>query len=229
LLEPFQASLPPEAFSARPEVAAPSDGSARQAFRQLVEAGWQFDKKQMKFVDKRGRPVMLRAIYSDRSMERIFLSFRPALARIGIGLDLQLVDSARFQDELNKREYDLMPNFHYGRPIPSYSALRDSFASVGVGAADMDNVSGASSPAIDALIERLRNPASEEERAAAPTPLDRALLAGAYEIPFGTRAAQKIVCRKSVGHPEPASPYSGVYMPSMGWSAGPGSSTDTAK
>jgi peptide/nickel transport system substrate-binding protein len=153
---------------------------ARKALELLADAGYELTETGLK---KNGRPIAFEIMIRDRDEERLALNFASSLKQIGINAQPRLYDEVQYQQRRRRFEYDMM----IGQWLPSATpgieqAYRWSSASI-----DNErgtNLAGASSPALDGLIDALLNAQDPEDHVAAARALDRALLSGFYFVPL---------------------------------------------
>ncbi|MCC5985437.1 MAG: ABC transporter substrate-binding protein [Rhodobacteraceae bacterium] len=188
MLEPWRAELLPGAVEgySLPE----SDGSVanranmRAAAALLAEAGWEPDAAGV-LRNGEGRAfaftILLRQGASE--MRAIVDIYVESLRRLGIRVDTASVDSAQYTERVTEFDFDMT---HMVRAM-SLSPGNEQWLYWGSEAAEMPgsrNIMGASSPAIDALIEGLLTAGGQEDFRAAAQALDRVLMAERFAVPL---------------------------------------------
>jgi len=186
-LEPFAAELPPGAIEgyALPQ----SDGSAANranlglAFERLEEAGWTVDDSGT-LRNAAGEPFAFTLVLQTGAgePEAIANIYAEALRRLGIRVSVEEVDSAQYTERIAALDFDMT----YYRVGLSLSPGNEQYLYFGSEQADTGtrNLMGVKSPAVDALIDRVLNSASQDDFRAAVQALDRVLTAGRFVIPF---------------------------------------------
>ena len=110
LLKPFAASLPPGTLTSgyTPPIS-PGTGrnreNLRSAARLLRKAGWRISAGRL--VDDGGKQMSFEILLTDQKDEKITGAFAQSLERLGIDVDVRLVDSAHYQDRLNTYDFDM--------------------------------------------------------------------------------------------------------------------------
>lgn len=185
LLARWQDQLPAEVFG--PAVMAPAsagDGFNRtnllRAQALLREAGWQYREGALR--DAQGQPLRLEMMLVQPEFERIVQPLRRNLARLGIRLDIRILDAAQYVQRLRQFDFDLTVT---GFPA-SKSPGNELWHFWGSAAADQPgsgNLSGYRSEAVDALITGITQARSRESLVTQVRALDRILRAEWLVIP----------------------------------------------
>ncbi|MCK5681721.1 ABC transporter substrate-binding protein, partial [bacterium] len=111
ILKPFNEQLPDEVFKDSYHLPT-TDGrgnnrrNLRQAAALLQSAGWVI--KQKKLVDKYGNPFHFEILLTAPAFERIVLPYKKNLARLGIDLDVRVVDTAQYLNRVRKFDFDMV-------------------------------------------------------------------------------------------------------------------------
>lgn len=194
LLEPWRDELPPEVFG--PVVTPPvSDGSGqdrrllRRAAQLLDEAGWRIENGARRNAD--GAVLSVEFLNDEPMFERIIAPLVKNMKLLGVAARIRQVDTSQFQDRMNNYDFDIsVRRFSLGLTpgIEIRSYWHSQFADVPGGR----NLSGISSPAIDALIEKVIAAETRDEQIVAARALDRVLRAGHYWIPQWHKASHHI-------------------------------------
>ena len=164
-----------------------SDGSGRdRALRQkavtLLEEGG-FAMRGNQLADAQGKPVELEVLVQKREDERLALSWRRMLARLGITLNVRLVDSSQYQRRLQNFDFDIIIYNYYA----SLSPGNEQAYYWGSAAADTQgsrNYAGIKDAGIDAAVAALTQAISPTDFQTAARALDRALMNGYYFVPL---------------------------------------------
>lgn len=208
-LEPFRDQLPAAVFEQ--EYSLPiTDGSGnlrpqtREALRLLREAGWQMDGRRL--VNAQGQQLRFEILMHDSSMERVVLPWRQNLERIGIRMDVRVVDVTQYLNRLRQFDYDMTIST-LGQSLSPGNEQREYFHSEFAHSPDGRNLSGISDPVVDALVEQLIAARDRETLVLTTRALDRVLLWGHYVIPHWHLNEYRIARRSNVQIPEVRPPY----------------------
>ncbi len=112
ILEAYRDRLPGEVFEKAYQPPA-TDGSGyirnntRIALRLLKQAGWEI--KGRKLVNKKtGDPFILELLLIDPAFERVALPFKKNLSRLGIQMNIRVVDTAQFINRRRDFDFDMI-------------------------------------------------------------------------------------------------------------------------
>jgi microcin C transport system substrate-binding protein len=203
LLSPFKGKIAPEIFGDLPpqpvnETAKQRRENIRQADALLKEAGWNVvDGQRM----KDGKPFKFEIILDSPEEEKLALSFKRALERVGISTHIRALDSAAYRGRLN--EYDFDMTLYYW--LSSLSPGSEQILYWGCEAAKQParwNFAGICDPAIDKIAAGVGNVKTRVELLTHMHALDRLLLAGHYSIPLYYASADNIAYWLPIRHPE---------------------------
>jgi peptide/nickel transport system substrate-binding protein len=153
---------------------------ARRAQALLVDAGYKFTEAGLV---KDGAPIVFEIMIRDRDEERLALNFAASLARIGVTALPRVYDEVQYQRRRLRFDYDMT----IGQWLPAAVPGREQesrWSSTSVDREGATNLAGASSPALDAMIDALLTARSHEDCVTAARALDRALLSGFYFVPL---------------------------------------------
>jgi peptide/nickel transport system substrate-binding protein len=209
LLAPFPDAVREDIMEGRwrPPV---SDGSgrdremARRALALLAEAGYHVDGDSLV---KDGVPVVFEIMVKDRNLERLALNYAASLQRIGVKAQVRLVDEVQYQRRRQKFDFDMM----IGQWTASASPGNEQRMRWGSASAKQEasfNLAGASSPALDALIDALLAAKTQDEFVTAVRAYDRVLLSGFYIVPLYHAPQQWIAHSTNIARPDRLPRYS---------------------
>lgn len=186
-LLPFKEQLPEEVFGAAWQ--APPSGSmiaarANQinADKLLKESGWGI-RNGLRVNDKTGEPFSFEIVLGSAKDEKLAISFKKSLERLGITVTLRTLDAAAFQDRLSSYEYDMI--LHYWQNTLSPGTEQTLYW--GCQAAKENgrfNYAGICHPAIEKIAASIPNAKTHEEMVASIHALDRILTWENYAIPL---------------------------------------------
>lgn len=186
LLAPFADQIPPEALSgyALPQ----GDGSERnrknlrRAIALMEEAGWTLQDGVM--ADAQGNPFTFEVVLNMGATEtrQIIDLFSAALDRVGITPKITSIDGAQYRERTRAFDFDMA---WYRRSISLSPGNEQKlyWGSAMAGVEGSRNWMGATSPAIDAMVDAMLSAQTQEDFVAATRALDRVLTAERYVIP----------------------------------------------
>lgn len=151
----------------------------RDADALLKEAGWIVENGKR---TKNG-PFTFEMILDTNLDEKLALQFKKSLERMGITMNLRILDSANFRARVNEYDYDMV--LHYW--ISSLSPGTEQPLYWGCKAAKEQarwNFPGICTPEIDALANVIAATKSRDELVSSVKKLDKALIDGHYMIPL---------------------------------------------
>jgi microcin C transport system substrate-binding protein len=219
LLESLRDKVPARVFTApytNPVGGTPeaTRNNLREALRLLREAG--FDLKGNQLVAKSGEPLRVEFLGYDASLERYVLPYKQALERIGIGVDVRLVDAAQYQNRLRSFDFDITTSV-FPQSLSPGNEQREFFGAAAADRPGSRNIIGIKDPAIDALIERVIFATDRENLVAATHALDRVLLAHDFVVPQWTSRVSRTVRWNRFGRPDKLPEYGGSGFPGIWW------------
>lgn len=185
LLEPFKDQLPKEVFT-QPFELPTTDGSGnnrknlRVASKLLKEAGWVVkDKKRVNA--ETGEPLKFEILLISPAFQRIVLPYKKNLERLGIQVDVRVVDAAEYLRRRKQFEFDVMVSnvTQSNRP---HVGMRFAYGSKTANEPGSMNLVGVSNPAVDSVVEKIIEAKSKEELATSTHALDRILTWNYYMI-----------------------------------------------
>lgn len=152
----------------------------RAADKLLKEAGWDVvNGKRM----KDGKPFTFEIILSAPEDEKIALGFKRTLEKMGIDVQIRVLDSAAYIGRLNEYDYDM--TLYYW--LSTLSPGTEQILYWGCEAAKQParwNFAGICEPEIDALANKIAQSKDRQELVDTVHALDRHLIEGHYMIPL---------------------------------------------
>jgi len=185
ILEPIRDQIPREVFTDeyQPPV---TDGSGnirpqiRSALRLLKEAGWEIQNRRLVNI-RTGEPMEFELLLYSPSMERVAIQLQKNFERMGITMNIRVVDTTQFVNRLRERDFDMISHSYSANYYPS-SNLQIVWQSEFIDSTY--NTAGVQDPAVDYLIEGIvRNQEDEEALLHWGRALDRVLTWNHYIIP----------------------------------------------
>lgn len=187
ILSPFKDSLTPEVFG--PAWQPASSGNLLQvranqveADRLLKKSGW-IIRNGIRVKEKDGTPLSFEIILGTLDDEKLALSFKRNLARLGVVVTLRTLDSTAFQDRMMNYDYDMTVYFWLNTLSPG----TEQTIYWGCEAAKQSgrfNYSGLCNPAVEHIITEIPNVSSRAEMADLVHSLDRILTWEQIAIPL---------------------------------------------
>jgi len=204
LLEPFRDRLPPELFEKPwqpPSTAAP--GSLRHNLRKakalLQQAGWNYSDGALRNAE--GEPFRFSIILRQKGFERIVAPFARNLSKLGIAVDYRTVDSALYQQRMDKFDFDMVVA-GFGQSQSPGNELMNMFHSSSADKEGSFNLIGIKNPVVDALVERVVYAKDRQALVTAVHALDRVLLYGYYLIPQWYIGSHRVAYWNHFGMPK---------------------------
>ena len=179
ILEPYRDRLPREVFEKeyqppRTDGSGNIRGNIRTALRLLKQAGWEIKGK--KLVNKQtGDLFRFEILLIDPTFERVALPFRKNLSRLGIEMDIRVVDTAQFINRRRDYDFDMMVITFPQSESPG-NEQREYWGSSAADIPGTRNFAGIKSAVVDEIIERVISAPNREELVHATRALDRVLL-----------------------------------------------------
>jgi len=213
ILEPYRGQLPERVFTEEFTVPV-TDGSGwprdnlLKALDLLNQAGWKVDDEGVLRNIETGRPFVFEFLLVSPDFQRIALPFARNLRRIGIIMNVRLVDSSQYINRFRSKDFDMIST-GWGQTDSPGNEQRDYWSSAAAEAPGSRNLAGIANPAIDELIELVIQAPSREELIYRTRALDRALLWGFYVIPAWHLQSDRILYWDKYDYP-PEPPKNGT-------------------
>ncbi len=153
----------------------------REAVKLLGEAGWELKGRKMVNA-KTGEPFEIEFLANDPSSERLILPYARNLERIGIKLNLRVIDTPQYINRVRERNFDML-TFVWGESLSPGNEQLDFWGSDAADRQQSRNLAGIKDKGVDALIQKVIFSKDREELVAATKALDRVLLAHDFVIP----------------------------------------------
>ena len=205
LLEPHRGAVPEEVFT-KAFVPPATDGSGnnrgnlRTARAMLKEAGW-VTKDGALVHGETGEPMTVEFLYFEPTFERIYAAFGRSLERLGVGVNLRLVDGAQYEERLKTHDFEVT-TIRFVFSLSPGAELNSFFASSTVDQVGSFNIAGINDPVVDALMGEVAAATDRPSLIAASRALDRVLLWGHYMIPQWYKGAHHLVYWNKFDRPE---------------------------
>ncbi len=186
ILERYRDRIPEEVFTTTYEAPA-TDGNGwprdnlRKAFALLEEAGWEV-RDQILVNAETGEQMRFEILLVQKSIERIVLPFVRNLQRLGIEVNVRLVDTSQYINRLRKFDFDMILS-GVGQSESPGNEQRDYWSSTAADSPAARNFAGIKNAVVDELIDLIISAPNRESLVARTRALDRVLLSGHYVIP----------------------------------------------
>lgn len=192
-------------------------GNLRRATQLLSEAGWTIENGVLTNAD--GEAFTFEIMLRSSANEAISSIYADALERLGIEVEINLIDSAQYTERRNAYDYDMIVN-NWALSLSPGNEQWLYWGSSGRETEGTRNYMGVADPAVDAMIEALLTSESQEGFLAATRALDRVLTAGRYTIPFWYTPVSRIAHDADLRFPETLPLYGDWigFMPDVWWS-----------
>lgn len=214
ILEDYRGRVPEEVFEQ--EFAPPStDGTGwprenlARAFELFAEAGWVVRDMQLVNAET-GEQMRFEILLVSPAFERIALPYVHNLRRLGIDVNVRLVDAAQYQQRTDNFDFDMIVTV-WGQSDSPGNEQRDFWGSAAADQPGSRNLAGIKDEVVDALIERLIAAPDRESLIARTRALDRVLLWGHYVVPHWHVQQDRVVFWDKFGRPE-ITPKDGVDL-----------------
>jgi microcin C transport system substrate-binding protein len=187
----------------------------REALSAFREAGYEI--KNTKLVNvKTGEPFSVEFLAEDPATERYVLFYKPSLQRVGMTVNVRVVDAAQYENRLRQWDFDVIVA-SWGESLSPGNEQRGFWSSQAADQPGSRNLVGIKNPAVDALIERVIFAKDRDELVAAAKALDRVLLWNFYVVPQWTYGKQRSARWDRFGRPATLPKYGLSAFPTIWW------------
>ena len=185
----------------------------QEALRLLAEAGWKDRDAQGRLVNG-GKPLQIELLYSDKGSERWITVYQQDLRKVGIGLNLRLVNPETHWKMMMQRQFELI-SAAWGSgsvfPIP-----RPEYHSEGADIQNTNNITGFKIKRVDEICEQYELEFDPAKRAALLRELDGILANEHHNIMEWTQPAHRFAYWNRFGMPAGTFSRVGDYDGSLG-------------
>ncbi|MDX1455962.1 MAG: extracellular solute-binding protein [Marinobacter sp.] len=205
ILEEYRDQLPADVFDT---VYTPpsTNGSSnlrdnlRKAFTLLKEAGYEIRDRKMVNIES-GEPLSFEILLAQKAFERVVLPFEANLEKLGIDVEVRLVDTTQYIQRVRNFDFDIITQVFPQSDSPG-NEQRDFWSSKNVDAPGSRNTTGVNDPVVDELVELVIQAPDRESLIHRVRALDRVLLHGHYTIPQWHLTKDRIAYRSRLHRPE---------------------------
>ncbi|MEE9446443.1 MAG: extracellular solute-binding protein, partial [Arenicellales bacterium] len=204
ILKKHQGQISENIFT-RPISTPATDGSGwardnlRKAFVLLAEAGWTI--KDQKLVNAQGEPFQFEILLVSQAFERIMLPWVRNLRRLGMEVNVRLVDTAQYINRIRSFDFDAFVS-GFGQSDNPGNEQRNFWTSTAADTPGSRNYAGVKNPVIDQLVDALIASQDRASLTANTKALDRLLLNGHYVVPNWHLAADRVLYWDKFGRPD---------------------------
>jgi len=186
----------------------------REALALFHEAGYQV--KNTKLVGTTGEPYTVEFLVDDPATQRFVLFYKPSLERIGITVNVRVVDAAQYENRLRQWDFDIIIA-SWPQSLSPGNEQRNFWGSQAADQPGSRNLIGIKNPAVDAMIDRVIFTKDRADLIAATKALDRVLLWNFYVVPQWTYPFVRTARWDRFGHPETMPKYGRSAFPAVWW------------
>ncbi|MEA2991455.1 MAG: microcin transport system substrate-binding protein [Alphaproteobacteria bacterium] len=188
----------------------------REGARLLKEAGYEIRNRRLVNA-KTGEPFTAEFLVQDPAFERFAIFYKPSLERLGIEMNLRIVDDAQYQNRMRNWDFDITVSV-WPQSLTPGNEQRDFWSSQSADRPGSFNYIGIKNPAVDTLIDRVVFAKDREELAAAVKALDRVLLWNHYVVPQFNYDKDRTARWDRFSHPDLLPKYaSQAAFPTIWW------------
>ena len=195
ILDSYRDQLPAELFEQPFEVPA-TDGSGwsrenlLKALDLIRQTGWTMENGRL--VDSGGEPMTIEFLLYSSSFERLILPYVANLKRLGIDMNVRIVDTGQYVNRLRSFDFDMIVG-GWGQSETPGNEQREYWSCAAADRAGSRNTAGICHPVIDDLIRRLIVAKDREELITLTRALDRVLLWQHFVVPNWHLPADRIL------------------------------------
>ncbi len=173
----------------------------RAALDMFRDAGLKLQGGHM--LDKEGKPFGFEILTASQSEERLAAIYQRTLAKLGIDVTIRSLDDTQMQQRKQRFDFEvLIASQGFSNSLSPGIEQIGRWGSSSAEAEGSFNLAGASSPAIDHVIDAMLNARSNDDYVAAVRALDRLLMSGAYMVPLQHNQEEWMAYWSYLHHPE---------------------------
>ncbi|SET25867.1 microcin C transport system substrate-binding protein [Marinobacter segnicrescens] len=179
----------------------------RKALTLLKEAGYRIQDGIMVHSET-GQPLSFEFLLHQKNFERIVLPFKNNLERLGMKVEVRLVDTNQYVERVQNFDFDIITQVIAQSDSPG-NEQRDFWHSSVADIKGSRNYAGVRDPVVDALVEQVIQAPDRKELVYRTRALDRVLLHGHYVVPQWHLSMDRIAYWSFLERPE-TTPKNGV-------------------
>ncbi len=184
-------------------------GQLREASALLDAAGWEVGDDGIRR-NAKGETLTVEFLEYSAAFDRVVQPFVANLKALGIDATLNRVDSAQYVERTRSMDFDIITD-HLAFGYEPGSGLAQKFGSEDANNS-VFNTPGLADPAVDALIDVIRNAQTREEMVPAVRALDRVMRAMRITVPQWYKNVHTVAYFNMFEHPETMPPYDLGYL-----------------
>jgi len=147
----------------------------------LKEAGWVL--KNGKRVDAKGQPLTFEIMIKDPRLEKIALSFKESLKKLGIDLSVRMMDTVQYENRVVESDFDMIIHAFTNTLSPGNEQVY-YFSAKNADAKGSTNYIGVKDPVAEALAVGVATARDKESLEVAVHALDRYIMHMCYQVPL---------------------------------------------
>lgn len=175
-----------------------------QARNLLLAAGYRYQQGWL--VDKQGKPVVIEFLTPSKTYERVVAKWQRDLAKLGITLNVRIVDSAVYQKRLNDFDFDMTIVVYANSESPGNEQF-DYYSCRAAQTQGSRNWAGICHPAVEQLLKQFEHFNNRAELTTAARALDRVLRHQYLVVPNWYSNQYRVIYRNTLGMPSRAPKY----------------------
>ena len=209
LLAQWKKTLPKEIFT-RVYTPPKTDGSGNnrenlQEALSLLQASQWTIKNQTLVHEKTGESFVFELLLDDKIWERVAAPFAQNLKRLGITMQVRMVDSAVYENRVRSFDFDMLV-YHWPQSQSPGNEQRDYWSSAAADTEGSNNIMGIREPVIDFLIEKIVSAPDYESLVDRTRALDRVLLWSHFVVPHWYVNHDRVAYWRKLKHPNVVPP-----------------------
>ncbi len=189
-LEPYKAQIPAELYESMIQTGfnparTKGDGDQRdnleKAGKLLDDAGWKIVNGVR--TNSKGEPLKIELMYKDTKLEKIVLSFKESLRKLGVELVIRIMDNAQYETRIDDRDFDMIIHANANSLSPGAEQIfyySQKMADV----KGSSNYGGLKDPIAEQLAISLADAKTPEELTSRVHTLDRYMMNMYYFVPM---------------------------------------------
>tara|TARA_B100000427_G_scaffold227989_1_gene191382 strand:- start:66 stop:1820 length:1755 start_codon:yes stop_codon:yes gene_type:complete len=172
----------------------------RESISLLKASGWKIINQKMTNI-KSGKPLSFEIITNKNKMEKLLLIWKDKLKKIGVNLNIRIIDSSQFQNRIQTFDFDAIIFQYYMSLSPGneQSIYWGSWAADQIGSR---NYAGIKHKAIDDIIQKITNAKNRKNLIEYTRILDRILRSGKWFIPLFHDPLHRIAYQENIRIPK---------------------------
>ena len=147
----------------------------------LKQAGWTLEKG--KRVNKEGKLLALEMMIKDPRHEKIALSYKESLKKLGIDLIIRMTDTVQYENRVTESDFDMIIHTWANSLSPGIEQAY-YFSAKNADIKGSSNYIGIKDPVAESLAKRVASARDHETMTASVHALDRYIMNQCFQIPL---------------------------------------------